>query len=297
MTPASVAPVTCASAGPIPILEDAVTNASLFVSNNQPIASLDVALLVNHPRVSDMVFTLISPSGTRVLLFENRGGATTNGLGGIVLRTNIFPTTNRGRLQSPIRTSCTSALTRAPCSLTMTCTPSPDTMHVYYDNVLIYDSGLVSFTNHVAIPFGPGVSTNIVIIMNEGNNSDTNTLWEYTATVACPVPAYLVFTENTNLAPVPIKFASPPFLPAGTNLDLYCLPEQSLNTLVGENAYGTWQLEMWDTRAGAACSRARAGRLAVALRLPEHRARAHRLEPRGHCHQHHSARPGRPLCR
>ena len=60
-----------------------------------------------------------------------------------------------------------------------------------------------------------------------------------------------MFTENTNLAPVPIKFASPPFLPTGTNLDLYCLPEQSLNALVGESAYGTWQLEMWDTRAGA----------------------------------------------
>ena len=125
-------------------------------------------------------------------------------------------------------------------------------MHVYYDSVLIYDSGLVSHANQVAIPFGPGGSTNIVIIMNEGNNTDTNTLWEYTATVASPVPAYVVFTENTNLAPVPIKFASPPFLPAGTNLDLYCLPEQSLNTLVGENACGTWQLEMWDTRAGAA---------------------------------------------
>ena len=54
------------------------------------------ALLVNHPRVSDMVFTLISPSGTRVLLFENRGGATTNGLGGMVLRTNIFPTRSAG---------------------------------------------------------------------------------------------------------------------------------------------------------------------------------------------------------
>ena len=87
-------------------------------------------------------------------------------------------------------------------------------MHVYYDNVLIYDSGPGQLhSNQVAIPFGPGASTNLVIIMNEGNNTDTNTLWEYTATVACPAPAYVVFTENTNLAPVPIKFASPPFLP------------------------------------------------------------------------------------
>ena len=96
LDPGGVVPVTYASAGPTPILDDAITNASLFVSNRQPIASLDVGLLVNHPRVSDMVFTLISPSGTRVLLFENRGGATTNGLGGIVLRTNIFPTRTSG---------------------------------------------------------------------------------------------------------------------------------------------------------------------------------------------------------
>ena len=73
----------------------------------------------------------------------------------------------------------------------------------------------------------------------------------YTATVACPVPGFVVFTENTNLDPVPIKFALPPFLPAGTNLDLYCLPEQSLGTFAGENAAGTWQLEVWDTRVGA----------------------------------------------
>jgi subtilisin-like proprotein convertase family protein len=247
----SVALVTWASAGLIPVLEDAVTNASLFVSNNQPIASLDVALFVNHPRVADMVFTLISPSGTRVLLCENRGGTTTNGLGGMVLQTNIFPTWRAGDYNANTNV-LNVGHNQGTLFVGYDMYTEPDTMHVYYDNVLLYDSGLVSYTNQVAIPFGPGASTNIVIIMNEGNNTNTNTLWEYTATVACPAPAYVVFTQNTSLAPVPIKFASPPFLPAGTNLDLYCLPEQSLNTLVGENAYGTWQLEMWDTHAGAA---------------------------------------------
>lgn len=32
---------------------------------------------------------------------------------------------------------------------------------------------------------------------------------------------------------------------------LYALPEESLERLQGENAYGTWQLEIWDTRTGA----------------------------------------------
>ncbi len=249
--PASVVPVTYASAGPTPILDDAVTNASLFVSNHQAIASLDVGLLVSHPRVADMVFTLISPSGTRVPLFEDRGGATTNGLGGIVLRTNIFPTRTAGNYYADTNILQVGG-NQGTLFVDYDFYVLPDTLHVYYDGVLIYDSGMVSSTNHVVISFGPGVSTNIVIIMDEGNNSDTNTLWEYTATVACPGPAYLVFTENTNLAPVPIKFASTPYLPAGINFDLYCLPEQPLNNLVGESAYGTWQLEMWDTRAGAA---------------------------------------------
>ncbi|MCX6927576.1 MAG: hypothetical protein NT154_30865, partial [Verrucomicrobia bacterium] len=199
----------------------------------------------------DMVFTLISPSGTRVLLFEDRGGATTNGLGGIVTRTNIFPTRTSGDYAADWNVLHVGH-NQGTLFLDYDMYAEPDTMHVYYDNVLLYDSGLVSFTNHVAIPFGPGVSTDIVIVMNEGNNTNFDTFWEYTATVASPVPGYLTFTENLNLALVPIKFALPPFLPGSTNLDYYCLPEQSLRNLVGENAAGTWQLEMWDTRAGAA---------------------------------------------
>ena len=35
------------------------------------------------------------------------------------------------------------------------------------------------------------------------------------------------------------------------NYDLYYLPEQSLDTVQGENAYGPWQLEVQDDRAGA----------------------------------------------
>jgi subtilisin-like proprotein convertase family protein len=251
LAPGGVLPVTYTSAGPTPILADASTNASLFVSNCQPIASLDVALLVNDPRVSDMVFTLISPAGTRVLLFENRGGATTNGLGGTVIRTNIFPTRTSGNYYADTNTLHVGA-NQGTLFVDYDFYAAPDTMDVYYDNTNIFDSGLVSFTNDVSIPFGPGGSTDIVIIMDEGNNSDTNTLWEYTATVVCPDTAYLVFTENTNLAPVPIKFASTPFLPAGTNLDLYCLPEQSLNALVGQSACGAWQLEMRNAGAAAA---------------------------------------------
>jgi subtilisin-like proprotein convertase family protein len=66
---------------PVPILDDAVTDIYLTNNLHNLISSLDVGLLISDPRVSDLAITLISPNGTRVLLFENRGAATTNGLG------------------------------------------------------------------------------------------------------------------------------------------------------------------------------------------------------------------------
>jgi len=66
---------------PVPILDDAVTDIYLTNNVHSIISSLDVGLLLSDPQVSDLAITLVSPNGTRVVLFENRGGATTNGLG------------------------------------------------------------------------------------------------------------------------------------------------------------------------------------------------------------------------
>ena len=66
---------------PVPILDDAVTDVYLTNNTHDIISSLDVGLLISDPRVSDLAITLISPNGTRVLLFEDRGASTTNGLG------------------------------------------------------------------------------------------------------------------------------------------------------------------------------------------------------------------------
>jgi subtilisin-like proprotein convertase family protein len=80
---------------PMPILDNAVTDISLTNNVHAIISSLDVGLLISDPRVSDLAITLISPNGTRVLLFDNRGASTTNGLGlgtfdlGVV--TNMVP--------------------------------------------------------------------------------------------------------------------------------------------------------------------------------------------------------------
>ena len=67
--------------------------------------------------------------------------------------------------------------------------------------------------------FGPGVSSNVVIIMNEpgsnpgaGTNSD---LWNYTVTEITQLTTYAIFTEDTNLTTLPIKFATTAFGSAG----------------------------------------------------------------------------------
>jgi subtilisin-like proprotein convertase family protein len=68
--------------GPIPIIDDAVTTALLNVTNAQEIFDLRVGVRIKHDRASDLVLTLVSPGGTRVLLAENRGGDSPYGYGG-----------------------------------------------------------------------------------------------------------------------------------------------------------------------------------------------------------------------
>ncbi len=65
-----------------------------------------MGLLLNDPRVSDLAITLISPNGTRVLLFENRGAATTNGLGigtfNLAVVTNMAPVYTNNFNNAPV---------------------------------------------------------------------------------------------------------------------------------------------------------------------------------------------------
>ena len=84
---------------PVPILDDAITTITNFVTNHFEISDLEVGLLIQHPRISDLAITLISPNGTRIVLFENRGALSTNGLGSFNTATNdlglpVFAVTN-----------------------------------------------------------------------------------------------------------------------------------------------------------------------------------------------------------
>ncbi len=82
-------PITFQSTGDQPLLDDAVTYSSIFVNDRARIAEASVGLRVDHPRISDLMFTLISPQGTRVLLMESRGGTNSISAGTSTLTTNI----------------------------------------------------------------------------------------------------------------------------------------------------------------------------------------------------------------
>src|SRR6185437_16966102 len=64
-------PITTTN-GITPLPDDAVTNNFIFITNNQKIVEVNVGVVLEHPRVSDLDLTLVSPTGQRILLFENR---------------------------------------------------------------------------------------------------------------------------------------------------------------------------------------------------------------------------------
>ncbi|HYG33279.1 MAG TPA: hypothetical protein VEC99_00755, partial [Clostridia bacterium] len=63
------------------ITDNAVTYSSITITNHSIISSLNVGMLLTNSQASDLAITLISPSGKRILLFENRGGNSARGVG------------------------------------------------------------------------------------------------------------------------------------------------------------------------------------------------------------------------
>jgi hypothetical protein len=65
---------------------------------------------------------------------------------------------------------------------------TPDTMDVYYDDVDIFSSGLLSGAGKFEIPYGPGLATSIMIVVDQGFSPGTPTSWAYTPTIV-PEPS------------------------------------------------------------------------------------------------------------
>ncbi len=203
------AQVIYTSAGPVPIPDDAVTTASMYVTADQPISSVDVALRVDHPRVSDLVFHLISPDGTRVLLGENRGGNTAN-MGATSTITNVVPVSVSGGAGAATNV-INVAVDTGTLSIFYNFYSIPDRMVVYdQSGALIFDSGLISGSGVFNVAYVN--STFLTIVMNPVGG-EMGTGWDYTVSAMQARQTYLVLTEDTNKTTTPIKFAPPPFVP------------------------------------------------------------------------------------
>ena len=64
-----------------PLLDDAIATSQILITNELPVVSVEVGVRLNHPRLSDLSLQLISPQGTHVMLFEERGRDQATALG------------------------------------------------------------------------------------------------------------------------------------------------------------------------------------------------------------------------
>src|SRR5260221_5933976 len=127
---------------------------------------------------------MISPAGTRVLLAESRGALDTTGYGaGVNITNTIAPVTAGAASANTNVIPINSPNNAGTLIISYNMETLPDDMRVYYNGVRIFDSGLISGAGTFSVDFGPGVSTNVVVIMNENGNPDPNTQWKYSATV------------------------------------------------------------------------------------------------------------------
>lgn len=86
----------------VPLRDDVRMVFTNFVNDARTVAEVNVGLFAAHPRLSDLAFSLVSPTGTRTLLVENRGGTSRTNLGYIEVLTNFHHvaltfSTNTGR--------------------------------------------------------------------------------------------------------------------------------------------------------------------------------------------------------
>lgn len=80
------------SAMPEVLRDDGTLVTSITVPVDRLVSDIKVGLRVEHPRVSDLVFHLVSPQGIRLLLAENRGGAAGRAYGADIGTNRIYTT-------------------------------------------------------------------------------------------------------------------------------------------------------------------------------------------------------------
>ena len=200
---------------PTTLIDDAITNSIITVTNTDTIVDLTVGVRIDHPRLSDLSLHLVSPQGTRLLLAENRGGPLATNYGTGVPLTNVVPVTSSGGPTQDVLV-ITNTVNSGVIRIDYDFFVAPDDLSIYYDGERIFDSGLRGGAGTFQVQFGPGVSTNITVILNEGGNPNSTTVWEYTATITGPWN-YATFTESATRAGL-LKFSLPPYSTDPTNI-------------------------------------------------------------------------------
>lgn len=282
-----IAPVNFGSGGPVPLLDDAVTYA--YITNNftagdtnETIAAINVGIRVDHPRISDLVFHLISPDGTRYLLMENRGGTSTNGAGLTIFSTNAIANFATGGMNNSVTNFVSVSQSSGTLPISWDFYPIPDEMTVYNNTNgnyglanQIFDTGLVSGQGQTNLPFTT-IDGGLAIIMNQFSTPTNGDQWNYTAGGVSTNFAYLTFTEDTNLTTTPIKYAVPPFVPT-ISTNNYSVPSAPTNvptiagpTLSPVNGHYYYLLQSTNWTVSEAWAEALGGHLATIRNVNEH---------------------------
>jgi subtilisin-like proprotein convertase family protein len=232
------------------------TSLPLTVTNSGTIVSINPGVRLQHPRVSDLEISLISPSGTTVLLSANRGGDSPDGFGLNTTVTNTLPVSSSG---GPEASTNIIDVGVAPgfVAIEYHFYDLADDLRIYRGSNLLFHSGLVSGDGFRTLAYGMDLSGEITVVINEGDNYNTNTAWDYIITTTRPGMVPATFTENTSLTTALIKFAPPPFTnvtwassgsPASNVIAF--IPEQPLSVFAGEAVEGDWKLRIRDTHEG-----------------------------------------------
>jgi subtilisin-like proprotein convertase family protein/sugar lactone lactonase YvrE len=233
---------------PILLPDDAVTTDYINVATNAVIEGFNVGLRVDHPRISDLAFTLIGPDGSRYLLMENRGGYTANGCGVTTITTNIVNVNASGGPNATTNFIPTGE-TSGKINISYNMYTVPDQMTVYYSTNAIFSNLITniftSFTGQLTVSFPPpgvpATSTYLTIVMNASNHPPS-TFWNYTVGGVQTNYYYLAFTEDTNLTTTPIKYAVPPFIPTTFAGQVFTdsFEPYPINTYSNGTLFGNW---------------------------------------------------------
>lgn len=102
--------------------------------------------------------------------------------------TNV-PPVNRAGGEAPDRFVFEAGTPRGTLVLAYDFYFTPDQVEVFHGGARIYDSGSISNAGTLEIPFGPGATTALEIVVN-GTGSVPGTFWEYTASIVRPPLSY-----------------------------------------------------------------------------------------------------------